>query len=153
MGLLGKIFSSKLDKSNIYGIDKKEYKEIKADLKRQNIKFKKSELKAAINNRNLEAYLENVGTEMKNALGLSLTPKLNLTEDQMARLSEFGHNFTTRDATFEDLQAAVKMLEGNPKAQMYALASRDLDPKKTEEHANTAINTFNDYNENLVSYA
>lgn len=150
MGLLGKIFGQRLDKNNLYGIDKKEYKELKKELKKQNVDFKKSEFKEALNNGNLSAYLDNVGVEMKTAMGLYLTPKLgtkSTPEQQIAELGDFGHNFTTQGTKFEDLQEAVKLYEkygdGDAKTALYILGAGEAQNRaEITEHLKQAPEEF-----------
>lgn len=150
MGLLGKIFGQRFDKNNIYGIDKKEYKELKKELKQQNVDFKKSEFKEAVNNGNLSTYLDNVGVEMKTAMGLYLTPKVDskaTPEQQMAELSNFGNNFTTKGTKFEDLQDAVRLLEeygnGDATTALYILGAGEAQNRpEITEHLKQAPEEF-----------
>ncbi|MBQ8167788.1 hypothetical protein IJZ97_00005, partial [bacterium] len=74
-------------KGNEYGISRKEFRELKRDLKaeakKQNIDFSRAdmkELKSAIKTGDLGAHLDQVGKDMQGLMGLHLTGKVDGTE-------------------------------------------------------------------------
>ena len=113
MGLFG---IGKKFNNNAYGIDKKtEWKGengLKEELKKTGLFTKKDlkEIKKAIKSDQLSSYMDTMGIEMQNALGLSLSSKVDLTTKQLEELREMGH-FTTAEATPEDITAAISYLE------------------------------------------
>lgn len=91
--------------NNDYGINRKEWKALKKELKteakqNENIDFKRSdikELKSAIKTGDLGAHLDQVGKDMQGIMGLKLTGKVNGTEDinaihQMIKDIEFNND-------------------------------------------------------------
>ena len=74
-------------KGNEYGISRREFRDLKKDLKaeakKQNIDFSRAdmkELKRAIKNNSLGAHLDQVGKDMQGIMGLHLTGKVDGTE-------------------------------------------------------------------------
>ena len=151
MGLFG---IGKKFNNNSYGIDKKtEWKGengIKEELKKTGLFTKRDikEIKKAIKNDQLSAYMDNMSIEMQNALGLSLSKRIGVDRDEnLAELAEF-RNLNVSDVPKEDVAAALKVLEqvnvaGADKSIVKAHIYAALHPE-TAENVETSLREFDE---------
>ena len=128
MGLFNKIFGSSTFRTNKYDIDKKEYKQLKSELKEKyGIKLtrqQKTDFKDAVKNGKLGEYLDSSDIKLKNAMGLSLSTKVGKT-----------------DAT-QDIEEAKRLAQQ---------AELDCDMDKVLKHIEQAKSTYPQFESQVLS--
>lgn len=139
-----------IEKNN-YGINSKEWRQLKKDLKTQakngNIDLRKkdlTDLKQAIETNNLGVHLDQIAKEMKGVLGLHLTGKVDGTEDveraqTVAEITEIINN-----VKFEDGVDTKKVLQYVRNANVTRVQGHVNETIKgiTEVNAANVLNNF-----------